>query len=141
MKSVRTVLGATALASFFMTGCALMAASGPRDYILVENIFQVPDSDAFGIADLRIENDSLKFVASYGGGCREHVFTLYAARGEVEDAGHLYIQHNANHDLCRAFVPDDTVAFSLAGLRRDLDLDEGSTLSLAARDSLYALRY
>lgn len=144
MGSVMTFLGAAVLAPFFLTGCASvssMMSAGPRDYIVVENILHVPDSDPFELFDTRVENDSLKFIASYGGGCREHVFTLYAARGEAEDTGRLYVQHNANHDLCADVVPADPVAFSLEGLRHDLGLGAAATLYLAAADSLYALEY
>lgn len=101
----------------------------PRDFIEVEDISQVPESDPFTMRDLRIENDSLKFTAAYGGGCREHVFTLYAARAkDSANTGMLYVQHNANTDLCRAMINDDSVAFDLHGLRSALDLKSGATL-------------
>ncbi len=111
-------------ACFFFMGCAgSFFGKQPRDFIEVEDISQVPESDAFRMRDVRIENDSLKFTASYGGGCRKHVFTLYAARTNGKDnTGNLYIQHNANNDLCRALIDADSVAFSLKGLRSALGL-------------------
>jgi len=126
---------------FLVAGCALAAFAGcartpglffgkePRDFIEVEDIAQVPESDPFTMRDLRIEDDSLKFIAAYGGGCREHVFTLYAAPAkDSANTGYLYVQHNANNDLCRAMINDDSVAFDLGGLKAALDLGSGATL-------------
>lgn len=118
----------------------------PRDFIEVVSITQVPESDPFTLRDARIDNDSLKFTASYGGGCREHVFTLYAARAEdAENTAVLYIQHNANNDLCRAVINADSVAFSLKGLKSALNLRARATLTfspaMTAVDSGVKLTY
>lgn len=114
-------------------GCASSSGSffgkDARDFIEVEDIAQVPESDPFTMRELRIENDSLKFIASYGGGCREHVFTLYAAAAkDSANTGLLYVQHNANNDLCRAMINDDSVGFDLGGLKSALGLKSSATL-------------
>lgn len=115
---------AAVVACLFMMGCAgSFFGKQPRDFIEVEDIAHVPESDPFRMRDVRIENDSLKFTASYGGGCRKHVFTLYASRGKGQDnTAHLYVQHNGNHDLCRALIDADSVSFSLKGLKSTLGL-------------------
>jgi hypothetical protein len=129
--------------ALLLIGCAAPFLNSKRDYIVVEDITQVPDSDPFGIADLRVEDDSLKFTASYGGGCRDHIFTLYAARSEPgTNTGHLYIHHNANHDMCRAWIDAHKVSFGLKGLRFDLRLGENALLELSpGADSGFVLRY
>jgi hypothetical protein len=127
-----------------LCGCAAPVFLGSgRDFIVVADITQVPDSDPFGIADLRIEGDSLKFTASYGGGCRDHVFTLYAARSTPgSNTGLLYIHHNANHDMCRAWIDAHKVSFGLRGLRLDLRLGADAVLQSSPRsDSGFTLRY
>lgn len=131
LKTGFLTLAAVALFSF--VGCAgSYFGKAPRDFIEVENIAQVPESDPFRIRDVRIENDSLKFVMSYGGGCRKHVFTLYAARaGGENNTGHLYIQHNGNNDLCRALIEADSVSFSLKGLKPALGLKGAARLMSA----------
>src|SRR5690554_5377634 len=113
-----------------LMGCAgSFFGKAPRDFIEVADIAQVPESDPFRIRDVRIENDSLKFTASYGGGCRKHVFTLYASRAEGEgNTGELYIQHNGNNDLCRAQIDADSVAFSLKGIKPALGLKGSARL-------------
>jgi hypothetical protein len=118
------------LSGILFAGCASSYfGKASRDFIEVGDIAQVPESDPFRIRDIRIENDSLKFVASYGGGCRKHVFTLYAARAAAEtNTGYLYIQHNGNNDLCRALIEDDSVAFSLKGLKSSLGLNGSARL-------------
>jgi hypothetical protein len=115
------------LALIALSGCAGSFFGKPaRDFIEVADISQVPESDPFTMRDVKIERDSLKFIASYGGGCREHVFTLYAARAKDSvNTGLLYVQHNGNNDLCRAVVSDDTVGFSLKGLKSALGLKGG----------------
>jgi hypothetical protein len=117
---------------FVLTGCAgSFFGKAHRDFVEVADISQVPESDPFTIRDARIERDSLKFIASYGGGCREHVFTLYAARSkDSANTGMLYVQHNANNDLCRAVINADTVKFSLAGIKKALGLRGEATLVL-----------
>jgi len=121
---------ACAAAAFMLAGCAgSFFGKDARDFIAVEDISQVPESDAFTMRDVRIERDSLKFTASYGGGCREHAFSLYAAKAkDAANTGLLYVQHNANTDLCRAMIEGDSVAFDLAGLRSALDLKSGAAL-------------
>lgn len=134
------------LATLLFAGCAgAFFGKAHRDFIQVADITQVPESDPFTMRDVRIEDDSLKFIASYGGGCREHVFTLYASSAEKENAAWLYVQHNGNNDLCRAVVNADSVAFSLKGLKSALNLKGRARLSfspaMTALDSGVTLTY
>lgn len=142
-RTLSKTAAACLLPALLLIGCAAPFLSRDRDYIVVDDITQVPDSDPFGIADLRVEGDSLKFTASYGGGCRDHIFTLYAARTEPGlNTGLLYIQHNANHDMCRAWIDAHKVSFGLQGIRYDLRLGENATLkSSPESDSAFMLKY
>ena len=138
-----TYLIAAFVASFSLTACASWTAGDARDFILVEDIRQVPDSDPFALREVRIESDSLKFKTAYGGGCREHDFTLYAARSpEKANEVFLYIQHNANHDMCRAWI-EGAAGFDLRGLKRALRLSGVVTLRSAPNwsDSAFAVEY
>ena len=138
-----TSLIAAFVASLLLTACAAWMGGGTRDFILVDDIRQVPDSDPFTLKDARVEGDSLKFTAAYGGGCREHDFTLYAARSaEKANEVLLYIQHNANHDMCRALIEAAT-GFDLRGLKRALRLSGVVTLRSAPNwsDTAFAVEY
>lgn len=121
----------------------LPAENAARDFIPVTNIFEVPESDPFTIFNARIENDSLKMLTSFAGGCREHDFSLYVSRVDtVPKTIYLYVWHNANHDLCRTWVEAHPVAFDLRGLKRDLKLKgDASLVSRSGQDDPFSLSY
>lgn len=54
----------------------------------------------------RIVDDTLQLSLSYGGGCRDHVFTLVAS-STFEDTSPLQLRavlaHNADNDPCQAY--------------------------------------
>lgn len=129
-----------------LVGCAAPVWNGgdaARSFIVVADISQVPESDPFVMRDLRVERDSLKFTAGYGGGCRSHEFTLYASRDTSgADEANLYIQHNGNHDVCQDWIEGHAVAFDLRGLKSDLKLGRSASLRFGAGlDSAFALAY
>jgi hypothetical protein len=130
--------------ALLVVGCAVpVFGPGARDYIVVADIAQVPESDAFGMTGARIEGDSLKLAAIYTGGCRKHVFTLYAARASSgADTAYLYVQHDADHDVCEMLVSGEPLAFNLRGLKDDLGLGGKAVLRSAPQwDSGFALEY
>lgn len=112
-----------------LSACAFLGPGGPRDFIVVADISQVPESDPVTLTEARIERDSVLFEAEFGGGCREHDFTLYVTRGAGSDVL-LHVHHYANHDPCRALV-SKTVGFSLRGLKRDLRMSGPAMLRSA----------
>ncbi len=104
-------------------GCATLVpeSNGPRDFIPVSSIHEVPQSDPFIMHGARIEGDSLKFFARYGGGCKDHTFALYVSRSDTaKQLVHAYVWHNANNDMCKALIEAEHVSFDLRGLKRDL---------------------
>lgn len=131
-----------ACAAALFGGCAFFGGGGPRDFIEVADIAQVPESDPVTLTEARVKGDSLLFTASYGGGCREHVFTLYAMRGPASTSTVLlYVHHHANHDPCRAIVAE-TVGFSLLGLKKDLRVNGDAVLQSApGTDPAFTLSY
>jgi len=121
------------LASLLLAGCASLAPQGDeevlarRDFIPVGNLDKAPKSDARGLYNVRIENDSLKMLARFGGGCKEHVFTLYVAR-QTENTVGVYIVHDSGKDPCKAWLDAYPVGFDLSFLKKDLNLKGNVTL-------------
>lgn len=115
------------LASLLLTGCASLAPQGDeevlarRDFIPVADLDKAPKSDARSLYNVRVENDSLKMLARFGGGCKEHAFTLYVARQSSSQLG-VYVVHDAGKDACKAWLDAYPVAFDLKYLKKDLNL-------------------
>ena len=121
------------LASLLLVGCASLAPQGDeevlarRDFVPVGRLDKAPKSDPRSLYDVRVENDSLKMFARFGGGCKEHVFTLYVARESSSTVG-VYVVHDAGQDDCKAWLDAYPVAFSLQFLKSDLNLKGPVTL-------------
>ena len=131
MPQSKHVLSLAVLLVVLASGCAFFGGGGARDFIAVSDITQVPESDPVALTGARIVGDSLLFDAAYGGGCREHAFTLYAMRGPASTSTILlYVHHFANHDPCRAMV-HRPVGFSLHGIRTDLRVNGTAILQSA----------
>jgi hypothetical protein len=73
------------------------------------------DSDPYRLDSARIEGDSLIVHATMGGGCREHVFTLYSSEYtylSLPSGKDLWLHHEGNDDHCKALLYR-RLAFSL----------------------------
>lgn len=125
-----------------LAACAHFGSGDDRDFVAVSDISHVPESDPVTLTQARVAGDSLLFEASYGGGCRDHVFTLYATRDPASVSTIvLYVHHHANHDPCRAIIRN-TVGFTLKGLKRDLRVNGSAVLQSApGTDSAFTLSY
>lgn len=121
------------LASLLLAGCASLAPQGDeevlarRDFIPVAKLDKAPKSDARSLYNVRVENDSLKMNARFGGGCKEHTFTLYVARESANTVG-VYVVHDSGKDPCKAWLDAYPVAFDLRFLKQDLNLKGPVTL-------------
>ncbi len=75
-------------------------------------------SDPCNILGGEITGDCLKIRVSYGGGCKEHGFTLYYEHLPIlsQYSGSLLLSHNANGDLCKALITED-LYFDLSSVR------------------------
>ena len=76
-------------------------------------------TDEFGLMKASITKDTLKAKVEYGGGCAEHIFTLYW-NGQFNEEGppsiELFLHHNANNDEFEALIMED-ITFDLKPLR------------------------
>ena len=67
-------------------------------------------TDRYVLNAATITDDTLTVNVSYGGGCRTHQFTLVASESFMESSPvqlHVSLAHNANNDLCRAWLTED----------------------------------
>ena len=65
--------------------------------------------DAFELNEAAITGDSLAVEVSYGGGCRDHQFTLVASGAFMESDPvqiNVALAHNANEDPCERWVTE-----------------------------------
>ena len=71
--------------------------------------------DRYVVNSAAIDGDRLTISVSYGGGCRNHVFTLVISKSFMEsDPVQLQavLAHNANGDPCEAY-PTESISFDL----------------------------
>ena len=67
-------------------------------------------TDRYVLNAATITDDTLTVNVSYGGGCETHQFTLIASESFMESFPvqlHIDLAHNANNDLCRAWLTED----------------------------------
>ena len=91
-----------------------------------------PESDPFVLERARITGDALEAVVSYGGGCREHRFTLVAAGFfRLTDPVSLSVSlvHDAVGDPCEAYLTE-TYSFDLGPIRNLYGGEGGSIVLL-----------
>ena len=65
--------------------------------------------DPFSLNDATITDDTLAVTVSYGGGCKDHQFTLVASGAFTESDPvqlNVAIAHNANDDRCERWVTE-----------------------------------
>ena len=77
-------------------------------------------ADPFVLNAAAIAGDTLTVNVSYGGGCREHQFTLLASNVFMESYPvqlGLSLAHEANGDLCRVWLTEDQT-FDLTSIKR-----------------------
>lgn len=76
-------------------------------------------TDPFTTIAPSISGDTLIVPVSYGGGCKDHVFTLHG-NGQwmksLPPKANLWMEHESNDDGCRAIVYD-TLYFDLQTMR------------------------
>ena len=67
-------------------------------------------TDRYVLNAAAITDDTLTINVSYGGGCRTHQFTLITSDAFMESFPvqlRISLAHNANNDLCRAWLTED----------------------------------
>jgi hypothetical protein len=91
-----------------------------NEFILVDEIEESDyRMDEFVVNSISIENDTLNLNVSYSGGCKHHVFTLFASNYFMESIpvqSAMLLSHNANDDVCEAYASED-ISFVLTPLK------------------------
>ena len=96
----------------------------PRQRVVIRDAGE-PGADRWGTDPYQlnaasIAGDTLSVSVSFGGGCRTHEFTLVASNVFLESDPvqlHASLAHEANDDLCRAWLTEDR-DFDLTPLKR-----------------------
>lgn len=79
-------------------------------------------SDPFTMKGAKIEGGVLEIQVSYGGGHKEHEFTLYwngITTRSLPPQTSLYLKHNANGDMAEALIMK-TLKFDLADMSKPM---------------------
>jgi hypothetical protein len=86
---------------------------GDRDY-------KWPGStDPFTMLSQRVSGDTLFLQVQYGGGCKDHVFTMNTQLMWMKSLPpqlNLWLEHESNDDMCRALLTKE-LTFDLKGVR------------------------
>ena len=115
----------TALATaLIVAGCATQTTSPTTDVpdvvIAGSSGVRTERMDPLEILEARIEGDLLHLQVRYGGGCREHDFSLLFSGAFMESEPvqtRVTLAHDAHGDPCRALV-GSRLQFDLGPLRR-----------------------
>ena len=93
------------------------------------------DGDGAAINSVTLSGDMLILNVSYGGGCEEHKFKLYVSKGLSKSnppQAEMYLSHNANGDLCEAYLTEDIV-FNLLPFKKSISRDFKSVYEILLR--------
>ena len=85
--------------------------------IVIDDLkYQTAPKDPIIINNIQIYKNLIKFNVSYGGGCKEHCFSLYMSPAAFFESypvqANLYLRHNSNGDACEALINED-ISFNL----------------------------
>ena len=90
------------------------------DSEVVISATQSPASDNYHVMDHPfVRDNTLHITVGYGGGCARHQFRLFASHVFLEShpvQSPIALYHNANGDMCRAWLTRD-ISFDLSALR------------------------
>ncbi len=88
--------------------------------MVIDRNYSWPGStDPFTMLSQRTSGDTLFLKVQYGGGCKEHVFTMNTQLMWMKSLPpqlNLWLEHESNDDLCRALITKE-LAFDLKGVR------------------------
>jgi hypothetical protein len=104
-------------------GCGRASPIQPTDDLLLAAISSEGETtrrDPAEIVDSRITRDTLHLTVRFGGGCRQHEFSLFRFGGFRESfpvQTDIRLMHDANGDMCRALLTR-SLAFGLSPLAR-----------------------
>lgn len=97
-------------------------------------------TDRYVLNTATVADDMLTLNVSFGGGCKLHQFTLVASASFLESFPvqlHIFLAHNANGDLCRAWLTED-LQFDLTPIKtlyQNAYRQEAGTIILQLKDA------
>lgn len=83
-----------------------------------ENLSNYPNN-SYTINSVKINRDILTIEVQYGGGCKEHVFSLFGSPAFMKSNPvqiDVMLSHNANNDMCKALITEE-LSFDLSPLK------------------------
>ncbi|MDA0809157.1 MAG: hypothetical protein O2983_09165 [Planctomycetota bacterium] len=86
------------------------ASSNVTEQIVLQVVDKFPasaPSNPFSIESAKVVGDTLQLELSYGGGCKDHVFTAFWAPIFLEEeppSTEILITHDARNDSCEAWI-------------------------------------
>ena len=102
-------------------GIVILIAFGSCVYvfhfvIITDKSPDVIQWDPFDLESIEIVGDTITLNVIYGGGCKEHCFSLYMSPAAFFESypvqANLYLRHNSNGDACEALINED-ISFNL----------------------------
>ena len=119
--------------------------SGTVVFAGTEDAAQEWGADPFQLTAATITGDTLAVSVSYGGGCRDHQFTLVASASFLESDPvqlEVALAHEGNGDPCRAWLMEDYL-FSLVPIkaRFQSQYQDSGRIILQLEDAPYQLLY
>ena len=119
---IKTSIGIFLTVMYF--GCHSMepfgSSNGIDQVIIIEDPFSFNrdsiEIDDFTINQISINANLLTLNVSYGGGCKEHTFKLFATKGIYESnppQADVFLSHNGHSDFCEAFITQN-IRFNLS---------------------------
>lgn len=131
---VRLIL-AVLLCFFFLTSCSQKTeVNEEKDNMktveksnLEQNLRQITvvkdmknlETDQFRVVSAISNGDILDLVVSYGGGCKDHEWKMFASDKYAKSYPpklNLYLKHESNNDLCKALLRD-SLRFDLSQIQ------------------------
>jgi hypothetical protein len=90
-----------------------------RAEIVINTDGTMPESASVNILKADVQGDLLKLTVQYGGGCEQHIFTLYTNGMYMKSLPpqiSMQLHHEDNDDRCRALITE-TIAIDISSIR------------------------
>ena len=74
------------------------------------DILRIPEGDPYKILEADIVEDEMQLKVQYGGGCKEHDFSMIISIGEIVGVPNTaigFLRHEAYDDACEALITED----------------------------------
>ena len=127
---------------FFTSSCEKESNSINSCPDLIQNVnLEDFPMDLYGVNEIVLDENELFINVNYGGGCEDHIFKLVMEPnfyGTPPVYYYFYLSHDANNDLCEAFITEHNLCFDISELLTG-NLNDEVFLFFSHPDSLYNL--